>query len=157
MTRARCVLGSGSLHQRFDAVRRAVLVSPRDKLLLHQEITAMRDKMRKAFVVKAGVFDLKHSAGGMIDVEFSVQALVLLHAASHPELIANAGNIALLQVAESASLLSSGVGLQAANAYRELRRLQHRARLDEVAATSDPALLVQQRAAVLALWHEVFG
>ncbi|MFZ2737298.1 MAG: bifunctional [glutamate--ammonia ligase]-adenylyl-L-tyrosine phosphorylase/[glutamate--ammonia-ligase] adenylyltransferase [Burkholderiaceae bacterium] len=157
MTRARCVLGASSLRQRFDAVRRAVIVSPRDKQLLNQEITAMRDKMRKAFVVKAGVFDLKHSPGGMIDLEFSVQALVLLHAASHPELIANAGNIALLQVAESASLLSSGVGLQAANAYRELRRLQHRARLDEVAATSDPALLVQQRAAVLVLWHEVFG
>jgi hypothetical protein len=76
-------------------------------------------------------FDVKHSAGGMMDVEFAVQYLVLAHRPRHPALLDNAGNIALLQRAEAAGLLPAGVGQAAADAYRELRRAQHRARLDE--------------------------
>ena len=66
-----------------------------------------------------------------MDAEFAVQYLVLAHAAAHPELQGNVGNIALLQRAEACGLLPAGVGEAAANAYRELRRAQHRARLDE--------------------------
>jgi glutamate-ammonia-ligase adenylyltransferase len=69
----------------------------------------------------------------------------------------NVGNIALLQRAEAAGLLPPGVGQAAASAYRELRRVQHRARLDE-APTQVPLSDVQtERAAVLALWQAVFG
>ncbi len=103
------------------------------------------------------VFDLKHSPGGMIDVEFAVQYLVLAHAADHPELLDNKGNIALLQRAEAAGLLPAGVGNAAASAYRELRRAQHRARLDEQPTQVAPATLASERDAVLALWRAVFG
>ena len=65
----------------------------------------MRDKVRAARPVKAGRFDVKHSAGGMMDVEFAVQYLVLAHGAAHPELLDNVGNIALLQRAEACGLL----------------------------------------------------
>ena len=65
----------------------------------------MRDKLRAARPVKAGRFDVKHSAGGMMDVEFAVQYLVLAHSAAHPELLDNVGNIALLQRAEACGLL----------------------------------------------------
>ena len=68
----------------------------------------MREKVRAAHRVKAGTFDIKHSAGGMIDVEFAVQALVLGHGAAHPELLDDVGNIALLQRAEAAGLLADG-------------------------------------------------
>ena len=73
-----------------------------------------------------------------MDVEFAVQYLVLAHAAAHPELLDNAGNIALLQRAEAAGLLPAGVGRAAADAYRELRRAQHQARLDEQPTHFDP-------------------
>ena len=117
---------------------------------------ARREKGRAARPVAAGRFDVKHSAGGMIDVEFAVQYLVLAHAAAHPELLDNAGNIALLQRAEAAGLLPAGVGRAAADAYRELRRAQHRARLDEQPTHFDPDSLAAQRDAVLALWRAVF-
>ena len=117
----------------------------------------MREKVRAARPVPEGRFDVKHSAGGMMDVEFAVQYLVLAHAAGHPALLDNAGNIALLQRAESAGLLPTGVGAAAADAYRELRRAQHRARLDEKPTQFDPAELAGPRDAVLALWHAVFG
>lgn len=117
----------------------------------------MRDKVRAARPVKAGFFDVKHSPGGMMDVEFAVQYLVLAWAAVHAELLDNVGNIALLQRAEGCGLLPAGVGHAAADAYRELRRTQHRARLDEQPTQVAPEVMSAQRDAVLSLWHSVFS
>ena len=157
MTRARFVMGLQSLAPRFDAVRHAVISAPRDAASLKAEIVAMRERVRQGHPVKADHFDVKHSPGGMVDAEFAMQYLVLLCAAAHPELADNVGNIALLQRAEKAGLLPTGAGQAAANAYREMRRLQHRARLNEEPTQVDPATLSSERDAVLAVWQWVMG
>lgn len=157
MTRARFVMGLPSLAPRFDGVRHAVISAPRDADSLKAEIVAMRDKVRQGHPVKAERFDVKHSPGGMVDAEFAVQYLVLLHTASHPELADNVGNIALLIRAEAVGLLPLGTGQAAANAYRELRRVQHRARLNEEPTDVPMAELADERGAVLALWRAVMG
>jgi glutamate-ammonia-ligase adenylyltransferase len=138
-------------------VRRTVLAAPRDPEGLRTEVRAMREKVGAAHPVKAEMFDIKYSPGGMMDVEFAVQVLVLEHSGRHPELIPNVGNIALLQRAESAGLLPPTVGSAAADAYRDLRRAQHAARLDEQPTQVPLDAMPAQRAAVLALWHAVFG
>ncbi|MDR3452696.1 MAG: bifunctional [glutamate--ammonia ligase]-adenylyl-L-tyrosine phosphorylase/[glutamate--ammonia-ligase] adenylyltransferase [Rhodoferax sp.] len=157
MTRARFVLGEDTLRARFDAVREAVITAPRDAGALRGEIVAMRDKVRAARPVKGDRFDVKHSAGGMVDAEFAVQFLVLSQSRQHPELCPNVGNIALLQRAEACGLLAGGIGEAAASAYRELRRVQHRARLNEEPTQVSPSALQAERDAVLALWAAVFG
>lgn len=157
MTRARFVLGMESLRPRFEAVRQAVITAPRDVVALRREIVTMREKVRSAHPVKAERFDLKHSPGGMVDAEFAVQFLVLSQSANHPELIPNVGNIALLQRAEAAGLLPPGVGQGAASAYRELRRSQHHARLNEEPTQVAQELLARERAAIQALWVSVFS
>ncbi len=157
ITRARFAAGDRRMAERFEAARRAVLTAARDPEALRGEVHSMREKVRKARPVPADRFDVKHSAGGMMDVEFAVQYLVLAHAAAHEALIGNVGNIALLQRAEACGLLPAGVGTAAADAYRELRRAQHRARLDERPTQFDPAELAGPRDAVLALWRAVFG
>jgi [glutamine synthetase] adenylyltransferase / [glutamine synthetase]-adenylyl-L-tyrosine phosphorylase len=157
MTRARVILGPPDLQARFDRVREAVITAPRDALRLRREIEAMREKVHQAHPVRAHCFDVKHSPGGMVDAEFAVQCLVLAHAAAHPALCANAGNIALLQRAEAAGLLAAGVGLQAAQAYRTLRSVQHRARLNESPTQVDGMALQDERSAIGALWAAVFG
>jgi [glutamine synthetase] adenylyltransferase / [glutamine synthetase]-adenylyl-L-tyrosine phosphorylase len=171
MTRARFVLGpedmavtpaarqlaaQHSLRERFDAVRQAVITAPRDVAALRDEIIAMREKVRSAHRVRADRFDVKHSPGAMVDAEFGVQFLVLSQAARHPELIPNVGNIALLQRAEASGLLPPGVGQAAASAYRELRRVQHKARLNEEPTQVAPEAVATEREAVLALWRAVF-
>jgi glutamate-ammonia-ligase adenylyltransferase len=93
----------------------------------------------------------------MLDVEFAVQTLVLAHGAADPPLRDDAGNIALLERAEQAGLLPAGVGTAAADAYRELRRAQHRARLDEAPTVVDGESFADERAAVRALSAAVFG
>ncbi|NUZ04589.1 bifunctional [glutamate--ammonia ligase]-adenylyl-L-tyrosine phosphorylase/[glutamate--ammonia-ligase] adenylyltransferase [Piscinibacter koreensis] len=156
LTRARWCAGHMELAPRFDEVRRQVLTAPRDPVALRNEVAAMREKVQRSHPVRRGTFDLKYSPGAMIDVEFAVQCLVLAESAAHPELLDDVGNIALLQRAEAAGLLPAGVGNAAADAYRELRRAQHRARLDEKSTQVDPAGFTAPRDAVLALWDAVF-
>jgi glutamate-ammonia-ligase adenylyltransferase len=157
MTRARFVLGQDGLRARFDLVREAVITAPRSVDALKLEIEHMREKVSAAHPVKAGRFDVKHSPGGMVDAEFAVQFLVLSQSSAHRELIPNVGNIALLHRAEAAGLLPRGVGADAANAYRELRRVQHRARLDEAPTQVEPHANEKERQAVATLWHVVFS
>ena len=167
MTRARMVPPSAPtavasspsdpLTARFDAVRHAVITAPRDHAALRGEIIAMREKMRNAHPIRDGLFDVKHSPGGMVDAEFVTQYLVLAHTARHPGLEPNLGNIALLRRAEDAGLLPAGVGQAAADAYRALRRVQHRARLDEQPTQVAPDTLAGERLAIQQLWHTVFG
>jgi glutamate-ammonia-ligase adenylyltransferase len=116
----------------------------------------MRDKMRTAHPVKHDLFDVKHSAGGMVDVEFAVQYLVLAYSHAHDALSANLGNIALLHHAEQAGLLPEGVGAAAADAYRVLRKVQHTARLDEQPTQVDATSLRDERRAIEHLWAAVF-
>lgn len=162
MTRARCVLappaeGDTDLRARFDTVREAVITAPRDAAALAQEIVGMREKVHAAHPVKAGRFDVKHSRGGMVDAEFAVQYLVLSASGRYPELRDNVGNIALLQRAESVGLLPAGVGRRAADAYRDLRREQHRARLNEEPTQVDRDAMASERDAIRALWSAVFA
>lgn len=157
MTRARFVLGSDDLRQRFDAVREAVISAPRDPQALKEEIVSMRERVRQAHPVRGDLFDVKHSKGGMVDAEFAVQHLVLSHSGQYPQLRSNVGNIALLHRAEEVGLLPVGVGERAASAYRELRRIQHHSRLNEGVGLVTAAGITQHRDAVLALWHAVFA
>lgn len=156
MTRARFVFGEPALQPRFEAVREAVVCARRDAVQLRTEIVAMRERVRAAHPVKSGLFDVKHSAGGMVDAEFAVQQLVLAHASAHAELSANVGNIALLQRAQACGLLPDHVGSRAADAYRELRRIQHKARLDEEPTQVEPQRCAAEREAILALWRAAF-
>lgn len=157
ITRARCVFGTPELTQRFDTVRDAVICSTRDAISLREEIHSMRDKVRASHATGPDWFDVKHSPGGMVDIEFAVQYLVLSAGCHHPTLLDNVGNIALLQRAQRTGLLPAPVGDEAAQSYRQLRQLQHKARLDE-APTHVPAEdgLQLQRAG-LSLWRQVFG
>ncbi|MEN9437759.1 MAG: hypothetical protein RIR09_2414 [Pseudomonadota bacterium] len=158
MTRARCVLGDDALRAQFDAVRAAVIGAVRDGAALKEEIRAMRERIRASHPEHGTHFDVKHSPGGMVDMEFAVQYLVLAHGHANPELLlANAGNIALLQRAQSCGLLKDSIGDNAAAAYRRLRQLQHWARLNEEPTQLDVSRVASEQAAGLALWAAVFG
>jgi glutamate-ammonia-ligase adenylyltransferase len=81
----------------------------------------------------------------------------LSHSAQHPELRPNVGNIALLQRAQVCGLLPGHTGDNAAMAYRTLRQIQHRARLNEEPTQVEMAEVSFERDAGLALWAAVFG
>jgi glutamate-ammonia-ligase adenylyltransferase len=158
LTRARFVTGDAALGAAFESERDAILRLPRDSGQLAADVVEMRVKMAAGHPNPTDRFDLKHDAGGMVDVEFAVQYLVLAHAAAHPALTRNLGNIALLRIAGELGLVPAATAAAAADAYRDFRRLQHQIRLtDAPHARVDPASQQERRAAVTALWQAVFG
>ena len=158
LTRARFVCGDAAVGAAFEAIRREVLCQPRDIARLKAEVLAMREKMHAGHPNPSGLFDLKHDPGGIVDVEFAVQFLVLAFAHAHPQLTNNIGNIALLHRAATLGLLPEAVARAAADAYRELRRQQHAVKLAGAAEARVPrATLDAYPDAVRTLWVTVFG
>ncbi len=117
----------------------------------------MREKMRSAQHLKGDVFDLKHSVGGIIDVEFLVQYLVLLHAPKYPQLTDNIGNIGLLKLMAALGIASVELADQVADAYREYRHVQHMLKLQGAAKIAVPMQEMAMYADVVkTLWRQVF-
>ena len=94
LTRARYSAGDLEIGERFEAERRRILMQQRDAQKLRTDVLEMRARMLDGHPNPTALFDVKHDRGGMVDVEFIVQFLVLAYAHEHPELVRNAGNIA---------------------------------------------------------------
>ena len=158
LTRARSVAGDAATGRAFEELRIAVLRQQRGLPALRDGIAGMRRKMLDAHPNTSSLFDLKHDPGGIIDVEFMVQYLVLGHAHEHPGLTANAGNLALLKTAAGLRLISDADAEAVRAAYRRFRELQHQLRLaGERYARVEPRSVAAAAAAVRTLWKTLFG
>jgi glutamate-ammonia-ligase adenylyltransferase len=157
LTRARFCAGDPRIGSEFEKIREKILRRARDPVALARDVLGMRERMHAAHPNRSGLFDLKHDRGGMIDIEFCVQYLILAHAHRHPELTRNLGNIALLGMAADLGLIEKKLAEQNQTAYREFRRLQHALRLNGAQYARVPPQQVQAHAgAVRALWAATF-
>jgi len=158
LTRARFAAGDAQIGAAFEQERRAILSRERDLDALRKEVISMRERMHEGHPNRSELFDLKHDDGGMVDIEFIVQTLVLAHAHAHPELLENLGNIALLRRAGQAGLIDAQLAERVATAYRSFRQLQHTLRLNDVRyARVEPDSVQALRDDVKALWQAVLG
>jgi len=158
LTRARACAGDAALGQRVEQIRARVLRQERDAQALAAEVVAMRRRMLEGHQNRSAQFDIKHDRGGMVDVEFIVQFLVLAHAHAHEQLLANRGNIGLLALAGELGLVEATAAQSVANAYRRFRQLQHSLRLNGAQrARVDRDHVCVEIAAVLQLWRSVLG
>lgn len=140
LTRARFAVGDPAVGARFEAIRRDVLARPRDWPALRQDILEMRKRVADGHPnrERATRFDLKHDPGGLVDIEFGVQAIVLRHAVDHPALLGNIGNIALARLAGELALIDPALANAAADAYRAFRARQHALKLRGAEAARVP-------------------
>lgn len=158
ITRARFAAGDHKIGEHFEAVRREILLAERDPEQLKQDVRTMRDKISAGHPNRSEDFDIKHDRGGMVDVEFITQYLVLAYARKHPALIENLGNITLLKLAAEEGLIPVHLAAEVADTYRAYRRMQHSLRLQGAEkARVSPSLLVSERAGVRLLWSTVIG
>lgn len=158
ITRARFVAGDAQVGAAFERIRQDVLTISRDPERLARDVRAMRRKIGQGHPNKTPLFDLKHDAGGMVDLEFVTQYLVLRYAVQEPSLIPNLGNIALLGITAKLGLIPAQISTDAIAAYRSLRKRQHALRLQGAErARVPPHEMTQTRQAVRALWDFVLG
>ncbi len=159
LTRARYCAGNPEVGRRFEEIRIEILRQPRDLAKLREEVLAMRQRMLDAHASNSTeLFDIKQDPGGLVDVEFIVQYLILGHAHAHERLCGNLGNIALLRIAGELGLIPADLAEQVRNIYREYRRMQHAFRLDGIRGARverDPYR--RNIETVRELWSLVFG
>ena len=153
LVRARAIYGSADLMQHFNRIRQQILSQPRQLGSLQQDVTAMRDKLRQHHSGMAD--DPKHSVGGIVDLEFISQYLVLGYSARHASLYQYSDNIRILEAAAAAGLLSSKQSVQLQQAYQLLRGAGHRQTLAPATVPPDDSLQ-QAKWQVEQVWRQLF-
>ncbi|MFC7288231.1 bifunctional [glutamate--ammonia ligase]-adenylyl-L-tyrosine phosphorylase/[glutamate--ammonia-ligase] adenylyltransferase [Herminiimonas glaciei] len=158
LTRARFCAGDADIGARFEAIRVKVLRQTRDPVKLKGDVLDMRKKLHDAHPNRTDLFDLKHDNGGMIDIEFIVQFLVLRDSAQHAQLTGDIGNIALLKLCGELGLIDQTLSGKVADAYRTFRKMQHQIRLQGAErARVETERVAEEIANVEALWSAVFS
>ena len=156
LVRARPIAGDAALAARFRELRVRILCQPRDADRLRRDVREMRARMRsKLDKTRSGRFDLKQGRGGIADIEFVVQYLVLRWAAEHPELTDWTDNIRLLETLSRLRLLPDATGVALTDAYKALRAAYHRKALQDTPGQIADGSLVDERQRVADVWQQV--
>jgi len=146
IVRARPVGGDPELEKRFLSIRDTVLRVKRDPLLLKKEVYEMREKLRNKHL-KPGIVDFKQGRGGIVDIEFLVQYLVLRHSHSHPDLTRWTDNVRILETLAREKILTETLAEEIKQAYLIQRKTIHRLNLKEEEETvlSDHFFVIKER------------
>jgi glutamate-ammonia-ligase adenylyltransferase len=157
LVRARSICGDKGVARRFETIRKAVLTRPRDQEKLRQEVLTMRERMRRQrFRPEPGVFDIKQEQGGLVDIEFLVQYLVLLHAGQYPELTQWTDNMRLIETLHAVGLISGETAAVLHEAFPAYRRAVHRLNLQENPAKPPRAAFETLSRRVRHIWQLIF-
>ena len=158
LVRGRFIAGDIRLKTHFEDIRHLILTKPRDFALLRTDVGDMREKMRVALASKtAGQFDLKHSAGGIVDIEFIVQLGVLASASTRPELTQYTDNIRLLEGLENVGFISLEQANQLKKAYCYYRDTGHQLVLKGKKALVETVKVMALREVVKQIWQTLFN
>ena len=125
LTQASVIAGAPELVARLNAVMDAVICTRRDKAALVDDVAAMRARLFEHQKIR-GPLDVKNGPGGLIDVEFIVQTLILAHAADCPPIARPRGLARTLESLNAADVLARGdheLLLEAGSYYAALRQI----------------------------------
>ncbi|SNY65640.1 bifunctional [glutamate--ammonia ligase]-adenylyl-L-tyrosine phosphorylase/[glutamate--ammonia-ligase] adenylyltransferase [Enterobacter sp. CC120223-11] len=155
LVRARVVYGDPQLQAQFDAIRRDVLTLPREGEKLQTEVREMREKMRAHLGGKhKDRFDIKADEGGIQDIEFITQYLVLRFAHDKPKLTRWSDNVRILELLAQNDIMDEQEGLALSRAYTTLRDALHHLALQEEAGHVALDAFSQERELVAASWQK---
>ena len=155
LVRARMITGSEALRQHFDKIRRNVLCQPRETSKLQKAMRDMRQRMQQHHSRNGGSgFDLKHDAGGLVDIEFLCQYLVLKFAHRHPALTRHRGNLRILSELATSGAIASETADTLSETLRRYLAKENELKLGRRKARLPEASFVSEREAVQRLWHQ---
>ncbi|MEJ2688827.1 MAG: bifunctional [glutamate--ammonia ligase]-adenylyl-L-tyrosine phosphorylase/[glutamate--ammonia-ligase] adenylyltransferase [Deltaproteobacteria bacterium] len=158
LVRARPIAGDAALCRKFNKIRRAILTAPRDTATLQQEIVRMRKRMLAEQKKRnPNLFDLKNDPGGIIDIEFLVQYLVLQAANREPELVRWTDNIRQMETIEKRGLLPAEQVEMLKTAYLTYRQTVHHQTLQNRNAEVDGAEFSDLRQRIIQLWEKILA
>ncbi|ENA1773425.1 bifunctional [glutamate--ammonia ligase]-adenylyl-L-tyrosine phosphorylase/[glutamate--ammonia-ligase] adenylyltransferase [Yersinia ruckeri] len=154
LVRARMVYGDTALHQQFSAIRQRILCTQRDALTLRQEVREMREKMRNHLGSKQrDIFDIKADAGGITDIEFIAQYLVLRYAAAEPHLTRWSDNVRIFELMANYNIMEPREAAALTKAYVTMRDEIHHLALQELSSKVPTTCFMAEREQVAASWQ----
>lgn len=154
LVRARVVFGEAALGERFNAIRRAILSQSRSAEALQTEVREMREKMRTHLSNKhKGRWDIKTDAGGITDIEFIAQYLVLRYAAEQPELTRWSDNVRIFELMATYHKMAADEAEALTQAYVTLRDALHHRALQELPGHVEPEAYGAEQQTVLSSWQ----
>jgi glutamate-ammonia-ligase adenylyltransferase len=154
LLRTRAIIGDIHMTRWFNQTRKDILTRPREKKTLQEDVRNMREKMRSARLKpRSDAFDIKQDRGGIVDIEFLVQYLVLLHAHQYPELVTYSDNVRQIQALAETGILEENIAHSLRRAYLVYRAVTHRLNLREQTASVPGDAYARLRRFVQALWH----
>lgn len=155
LVRARMIYGDAPLQQAFAKTRHEILTLERDEATLIKQVSDMRVKMRDHLGgKKAGRFMLKQDPGGITDVEFLVQFLVLRYSHQKPKLTRWSDNVRIIETMIAQGILEQANAMALTHAYTEMRdQIHHRNLLNLDADVAEDKFLAE-REFVIQQWHE---
>jgi glutamate-ammonia-ligase adenylyltransferase len=157
LIKARPVNGDRLITSRFDAIRAEVLSRRRPKDRLRTDVVEMRERMRRERrQPAAGAFDLKQDPGGIVDIEFLVQYLALLHAHRYPELVVWTDNVRLIQTLIGSAVLNEVTAHLLKHAYLIYRAAAHQLSLQEKPARVPEEKFERLQQRIRQIWQAVF-
>ena len=156
LIRARAVFGGEAAIQQFEAIRHEVLSQKRDPEKLRSDVCEMREKMRESLGhCKAGEIHLKQMEGGMVDIEFIVQYLILLWAAEYPALLRWSDNVRQIESLAKEKRLSRKDAATLVQNYRQFRRRAYHLFLENRSARVADQEFVEERGQVVEIWNRL--
>jgi len=155
LLRARPVAGSEAVASEFARIRKDTLILRVKRATLRDDVISMRRRMRdKLDRSSARRFDLKHGAGGIGDIEFLVQYLVLRYASDEPDVIFFSDNIRQLDALVATGCLDKPTGEHLQDCYRSYRLRLHHLVLDEQGPLVGADEFMEQREFVIVTWGQ---
>ncbi|OTG83207.1 bifunctional glutamine synthetase adenylyltransferase/deadenyltransferase [Acinetobacter sp. ANC 4558] len=160
LVRARTIAGQKSLCEKFEALRCKILTMPRQEALVKEEVLKMRQKMKDHLgsskeQKKEGIFHLKQDAGGIVDIEFMAQYMVLAWSGSNSDLAHYSDNVRILEDAAKANCLSSSDATALIQAYLTERAESHRLALANQSMQVSASDWHDTRVVVCKLWQRL--
>ncbi|WP_127471270.1 bifunctional [glutamate--ammonia ligase]-adenylyl-L-tyrosine phosphorylase/[glutamate--ammonia-ligase] adenylyltransferase [Thiomicrorhabdus aquaedulcis] len=151
--RARAVVGDAQSVAHFDAFKQSFLQQARNPQTVRAEVVEMRQKMQASLDKStAQEFDLKQGQGGIVDIEFMMQYLVLAFAQQYPQLSQFSDNVRILEAVKATQLLPSESVDMLTQAYKVYRSKYHRMALQNQAPMVSSECYSEERQAVVAVW-----
>ncbi len=158
MVRARAVAGDNALMTRFEKTRKDILTMPRNRKQLRDDVCRMRERMRREHLkILPEKFDLKQAPGGMVDIEFIVQYLALLHACEYPEIVRWSDNVRILNALNRTGIMDDQTAHVLRDGYLTYRAMAHRLSLQNNSAVVEKNRFSRLQKAIMKIWKHFLG
>ncbi|WP_281072358.1 bifunctional [glutamate--ammonia ligase]-adenylyl-L-tyrosine phosphorylase/[glutamate--ammonia-ligase] adenylyltransferase [Succinivibrio dextrinosolvens] len=158
LVRARPIAGSADIIEKFNQIREEVIRAEKDDKKLKEDVVGMREKMRSHLDRSSDkLYDIKHGVGGMIDIEFISQYLLLKYAPIYPQMKLWSDNVRILEECSNLGIVDKSITDELIAAYIDIRQIYHELSLADLPRLISVSDRIPATYRVEEIWKKIFS